>query len=99
MLWLLFMDFVNIIRLFIRAERSGLWELHLNATQLMLPFLAAAGHNNYTKCCRLYLEDAHNLCTCMAKDFKDGFFTIIRNKKLFWSGTWSDMIIEQSLMR
>lgn len=28
----------------------------------------------------------------------NGFFTV-RRKDKFWSGTWSDMVIEQSLMR
>lgn len=34
-LWLLFMHFVSIIRMLIRAETSGTWDLHLHATQLM----------------------------------------------------------------
>jgi hypothetical protein len=30
---------------------------------------------------------------------RDGLFTVHRQDKLFWSGTWTDMTIEQSLMR
>jgi len=98
-LWLLFMNFVSIIRLFIRAERTGNWQLYLKCTQDMLPYFAAAGHNNYTKCCRLFLQDAQNLCSCMATSLEEGLFTVRRNKSLYWSGTWSDMAIEQCLMR
>lgn len=98
-LWISFMEFISICRLFIRAERTGNWLLHLKATQDMLPYFAANGHNNYAKCCRLYLQDAQNLCGCMNDEIINGFFTVRRNKSKFWSGTWSDMIIEQCLMR
>ena len=42
--------------MFIRAERTGYCVLHLEVTQEILNFFAAAGHNNYSKCCRLYLQ-------------------------------------------
>ena len=42
-LWVQFMDFVSIIWMFIRAERTGNWQLHLHATELMLSYFAAAG--------------------------------------------------------
>ena len=73
--------------------------LYLNASARMLPIFAASGHNNYTKCVSLHLRDCHNLCSCLNKPMNDGYFTIKRNKKLFWSGTWSDMTIEQMSRR
>ena len=33
----------------LKAERLGVWTLHLEALREMLPFLAASGHNLYTK--------------------------------------------------
>lgn len=90
-LWLMFMRLVSIVRMFIRAERTGNWVLHLWATQEMLPYFAAAGHNNYTRCCRLYLQDCQELCPCLDRPMKDGLFTIHRNEQVFWSGTWTDM--------
>ncbi|XP_071081970.1 uncharacterized protein [Haliotis cracherodii] len=98
-LWLMFMDFVSIVRMFVRAERTGNWQLHLKATESMLPLFAASGHNNYAKFCRLYLQDCLCLCSCLKVPMEAGLFTIRRNSKQFWSGTWSDMIIEQCLMR
>ena len=98
-LWVMFMKFVGIIMMFIRAERTGNWKLHLKASQDMLPFFAAAGHNNYSKCCRLYLQDCLELCQCIKGPMEDGCFTVRRNENLFWSGVWSDMAIEQCLMR
>ena len=46
-LWIQYMIMVDIMKKFIRAERLGNWHLHLEATQQMLPYIAASGHNNY----------------------------------------------------
>ena len=39
------------------------------------------------------------MCACLKKPLEEGAFTIHRNDNLFWSGTWTDMTIEQSLMQ
>ena len=64
-LWLMLMQIVAIIRMFIRSKRTGNWYIHLKATQDMLPYFAAAGHINYTKCCRLYLQECQSVTTCV----------------------------------
>ena len=74
-LWIMFMKIVSIVRQFILAERCGVWQLHVQATQEMLPYLTAAGHNNYAKCCRLYLQDCQDLCQCFIEPFEKGLFT------------------------
>ena len=98
-LWIQYMDFVLIIRMFIRAERTENWNLHIHATEQMMPYFAANGHDKYTKATAKYLEDATNMCECIGKKYNGGQFSITRNDKLFWSGTFSDQIIEQTLMR
>ena len=55
-LWLQYMTMVNILKKFIRAERTGNFQLHLEATHEMLPYFAAAGHNSYLKSSHLYLQ-------------------------------------------
>lgn len=55
-LWLQYMDMVDILRMFIKAERTGNWRLHLQALSEMLPYLAASWHNLYM----LKVPD----CTC-----------------------------------
>jgi len=97
--WMMFMNMVSIMRVFIRGERTGSWDLHLKASESRLPYFASAGHNNYTRCARLYLQSCSAMCECMQKAMSRGLFTIHRNSSLFWSGTWTDMAIEQSLMR
>ncbi len=60
-LWVQYMNMIDILRKFIRAERTGNWELHLQAIQDMLPYMAASGHNSYTKSAMLYLQQMLNL--------------------------------------
>ena len=55
-LWLQYMDMVDILRKFLRAERTGNWALHLEAISEMLPFMAASGHNLDTKSARIYVQ-------------------------------------------
>ena len=60
-LWFQYMEMVDILRCFIRAEHTGNWLLHLQSVQQMLPFLAASGHNLYTKSLFLYLQSMDQL--------------------------------------
>ena len=55
-LWLQYMAMVDIPKKFIRAERTGNFNLHLEATNDMLPYFAVAGHNSYLKSAELYLQ-------------------------------------------
>ena len=94
---------VTLTKQFIQAERTGDWNLHVATVQKMLPFFHAAGHFFYAKCAHLYLQDMLELERKMdpldyERFTKKGFFTIRRTKK-FCSGIWSDMTIEQVLMK
>lgn len=60
-LWIQYMHTVDILRTFIRAERTGNWKLHLQAVHDMLPYFAAAGHNPYAKSAYLYLQLMYDL--------------------------------------
>ena len=55
-LWLQYLEYVNTLKIFIRAERIGDWNLHLIAIKKMLNLFAATGHINYAKSSRLYLQ-------------------------------------------
>lgn len=91
------------MHMFIRAERSGDWQLHLHSIKQMLPLFHASGHLHYAKSAHLYVQQMEELPNHLStsefsKFVKDGYFTIRRAHE-FWSGTWSDMAIEQNLMR
>ena len=53
-LWLLYMKYIEVLKLFIRAERIGDWNTHLIATLKMLNIFASTGHFNYAKSTCLY---------------------------------------------
>ena len=101
-LWLQYLLYVDVIKLFIRAERTGNWHLHLIAVGKMLNLFAATAHVNYAKSARLYLQSMLELQTkypWVYNNFQTlGYHTVRRNDR-FWSGLWTDLIIEQVLMR
>lgn len=77
------------------AESTGNFELHISSLEQMLPYLAAAGHGKYTVAIRKYVSDIINMCPCLKEKYKQGSFTICRYDQLFWSGTFTDKVIEQ----
>ena len=102
-MWMNYVKCVSVIRLFMRAERTGDWNLHLYCISQMIPLFHAAGHFAYAKSARLYLQQMGNLAQHMPqaeyKQFPEkGYFTIRRTER-FWGGNFSDQTIEQGLMR
>ena len=57
-LWLRFMKMMDILRMFLKGELMGTWELHIQAMYDIMPYLAASGYNLYTKCMHVYLHAA-----------------------------------------
>ena len=47
--WWKYIEMVNILLRFTRAQRDGLWELHLSAFRDMLPFFHRYDHTNYAR--------------------------------------------------
>lgn len=101
-LWIQYYKLVNLAKNFIRAERMSNWTLHLQCVRNMIPYFYAVGHLQYAKGAQLYIQDMPDLCNRMIPEeftlFTSEYFSVRRTEKLF-SGTWSDMVIEQSLMR
>ncbi|CAG2257195.1 unnamed protein product [Mytilus edulis] len=100
-LWFQYMDMIDILRRFIKAERTGNWELHLQTVKDMLPYLAASRHNLYVKSSRVYLQQMENLKTTHPEvlAFLQSGHHVIRRSDKFWAGLSSDLVIEQVLMR
>ncbi|CAG2254537.1 unnamed protein product [Mytilus edulis] len=57
-LWIQYSQMLEILRTFIKAERTGNWDLHLQSVYNMLPYFAAAGHNLYAKSAYASNDDA-----------------------------------------
>ena len=102
-LWLNYVEYVTIMQLFIHAERSGNWDLHLYCTRQMIPLFHAAGHLAYAKYARLYVQDMESLSERMSNEQFHRFTTMgyfsIRKSNTSWAGNFSDQTIEQELMR
>ena len=99
-LWIQYMNMVDIMKKFIRAERLGNWHLHLEATQQMLPYIAASGHNNYLKSVYLYLQKMNTLPEehpDVYQSFLDGHHVTRSDRQ--WAGLSTNLIIEQVLIR
>lgn len=52
-LWIQYLKMVRVLLLFIRAERTADWELHLYCIANMIPVFHAGGHTVYAKSTRL----------------------------------------------
>jgi len=86
-LWLQYMEMVDILRLFIKAERTGDWMLHLKSLQEMLPFFAASGHNLYAKSAYIYVQQMLQLADSHPEVF--AFFWsgyhVVRRSDRYWA--------------
>ena len=100
-LWMTYMRMVDIMRNFIKSERTGDWNLHVQTLHDMLPYLAAAGHNLYTKSMHIYLQQLTHLPVKhpeVQQHFENGFH-VVRRSDQYWAGLSTDLVIEQVLMR
>ena len=101
-LWVQYLSYIQITKDFIRAERTGNWSLHLQSVSNMLNLFAATGHVHYAKCARLYLQQMLDLeitFPWVHAKFKEGGFHTVRRSERFWAGLWTDLTIEQVMMR
>ena len=101
-LWIQYLDYVDLVKMFVRAERTGNWSLHLVAVSRMINLFAATGHINYAKSARLYLQLMLELPTdypWVYQSFAEHGYHTVRRSDRYWAGLWTDLIIEQVMMR
>lgn len=99
--WIQYMDMVDLLRDFIRSERTGNWKLHLSTVKKMIPYFAAAGHYNYAKAAHIYLQQMEQLQKnhpTVFEHFMKGHH-VVRRSDRFWAGLSCDLTVEQTLMR
>ena len=100
-LWISYCNYVDVVKMFVYAERTSDWELHLHEISKMLNLFAATGHNNYAKFARFYLQEMRQLPQkdpWLYGQFLKGKHTVKMAESGF-NAVWSDLGIEQSLMR
>ena len=101
-LWVQYIEYMETLKLFIRAERTANWNLHLIAVERMLNVFAATGHVHYAKSARFYLQmmlELPNDHPWLYKCFTEQGFHAVRRSSRHWAGLWTDLFIEQVLMR
>ena len=72
------MQMVHILLLFIRAQRNGVWSLHIYAFQRMLPLFMRYDHTNYARWGTIYLNEMHQLSAEVQEEFESGNFIVKR---------------------
>jgi len=100
-LWIQYLYYVNIVKQFLRAERTSDWQRHLVTVSKMLNLFAAAGHRNYAKCARLYLQlmvELPEKQPWLYEQFRSGRHSVRRSDR-YWGGLSTDLAIEQVMMR
>ena len=91
------------MKLFTTAERMENWKLYMYCVCNTLSYLHARGHIAYARSAHLYQQTMDDIKINMnpveyTKLTKNCLFKIRRSDQL-WAGTWSNMTIEQVLMR
>ena len=100
-LWIVYHEYVSLLRRFIMAERTCNFYLHLECMKEIIILFAATGHIQYAKSGRLYIQQMEMLkqnYPSVHMEFCQGNHAVRRSKR-FWAGLWSDLVIEQTLMR
>ncbi|KAJ8928317.1 hypothetical protein NQ314_019129 [Rhamnusium bicolor] len=94
-LWIQYFHKLSIAKEFIRAERMGNFQAHLNSIIEMFPYFHASGHFPYDKSAHLYLQDMLQLENLLNPSvyqrFIERFFTVRRSDKLN-SGSSTDTV-------
>ena len=98
-LWTQHHKLVQLMRDYIRAERTSDAAMYLKCTAGMLPIVMAAGHTQYGKALRFTLQQFLKLGGQVKYFFLNAKHHTVKYSSHEWSGIWSDLSIEQTLMR
>ena len=97
--WANVRDMMYVVLDLMRADREGIWELHLDAVQRAMYLFAAFDSTNYLKWCSLYLEDMRRLeetAPSVYQQFANGNFSI-KEKSGRFTAVGGDQKLEQSI--
>ncbi len=93
--WTQYIELVQMLLNFIRAEREGNWQLHMSSFKQMLPWFAVYDHVNYTRWGLVYLADMSILPQTAARvfdEFENGNFVVKKTSK-----TFNQLSVDQAL--
>ena len=81
--WWQYMTMVSILLSFTRAQRDGLWNLHLYSFKRMLPYFFRYDHVNYARWGTVYLAEMSTLPPEVLLEFQEGNFVVKRTERRF----------------
>ena len=84
--WNQYISMVQTLLNFIRANRDGNWQLHLESFAEMLPWMTIYDHTNYARWGPVYMTDMKNLHKTapeVLKEFEMGNFVVKRSSHQF----------------
>ena len=96
-----YITMVLLLLQFLRAERTGNWDLHIATTSQMIPYFFAMDRRNYSKWLPVYLADMTALSSkhpLVHKESLDGNHSVSRSQHSF-SKVSTDLALEQSVNR
>lgn len=99
--WNSYIDMMSVLLQYIRAERDGLWTLHLSSLADMIPYFFEYDHQNYARWVPVYLSDMHRLpetAPSVHQQFMLGNFPVKGSSGRF-NQVWTDLKLEQSINR
>ena len=92
-------EMVKLLLQFVKAERTGNWELHLSSVSAMVPHFFAMDRPNYACWLPVYIMDMRQLATKhpqVHQEFANGYHAVSRSGKPF-AQVWTDMALEQTI--
>ena len=100
--WESYISLVSLLLAFIRSTRSGNWALHKACVQMMLPWMFAYDHTNYSRYMTIYLWDMiqlHKEHPVADSELHTGGFAVQRCEGHPFSQIPVDQTIEQTINR
>lgn len=96
--WNMFLKAVQILLYDIRAERQGIWSLHLFSKAAMLPYIFFTNRMNYSRWLPVYVLDMMEIPDEIKTIFENGEFSIRQTEGSF-NGVWTDMAVEKTVIK
>jgi uncharacterized protein YdcH (DUF465 family) len=75
-MWFSYLEMISILLLFTRADRDGLWDLHMSSFRMLLPYFQRYGHINYLKWGSVYYAEMQMLPPEVKHELQKGNFPV-----------------------
>jgi len=92
-------EMVKLLLQFVKAKRTGNWELHLLSVSAIVPHFFAMDRPNYARSLPVYIMGMRQLATKhpqVHQEFVNGCHAVSRSGKPF-AQMWTDMALEQTI--